>query len=57
MVGLSELSTVTLRDELAGWNLRLRVWVFEIVPHHRVVERMVAMVGACVHGWSAVLHV
>ena len=57
MVGLSELSTVALRDELAGWNLRLRVWVFEIVPHHRVVERMVAMVGACVHGWGAVLQV
>ena len=57
MVGLSELSTVALRDELAGWNLRLGVWVFEVVPHHCVVERMVAMVGACVHGWGALLQV
>ena len=57
MVGLPELSTVALRDELAGRNLRLRVWVFEIVPHHRVVERMVAMVGACVLGWGALLQV
>ena len=49
VVRLAELSSVPLRDELAGRNLRVGRRVDEILSHDCVVERVVAVVGAGVH--------
>ena len=57
MVRLAELSTVALRDELTGRNLRVWRWVVEILSHDGVIECVVAVVGARVHGRGPFLNI